>query len=114
MGSSSSSEQTQLTEYNTDTLNSNIQENQGFAVGAVSKSNVTINTSDMGTVERAFNTTNNALTFAQKASENALEFAFNAGTPGAALSQKQIYVGGAVVGLSALAYILRNQKKGKK
>lgn len=117
MGSRSRSSQRQATSYNTETLNSNIQDNSGLALGAVSHSDIDldITTTDYDSIEKAFEATKNAMVFAENASVNALEFAFNAGAPEAAISQKQLYVGGSLMIASILAYAFTiSNKKGKK
>lgn len=88
----------------TTTNNTNLQGVEGNALAFSSSSGNTVNLTDGGAIAAAFN-------FASKASENALDFAYNAGAPDAAISEKQLYIGGGVLLLLGLVFL---NKRGKK
>lgn len=57
---------------------------------------------------------NQALTFAQKAGENALKFAFDAGRPNDANARVTVYVAGGVAALFVVTSLINNKKIGAK
>ena len=90
----------------TETYNVSQQGTTGTAVSFNNARGNTVNISDREAIARAF-------TFAQAASENALQFAYDAGRPGVSLSRQQLYIGGAIVAALGLAALIAPRKRGK-
>lgn len=116
MGGSSKSKTTNNT--TTETLNANVQGNEGMVVSGKGNS---LNVTDGGAIQRMADITMaglnlqekanaKAMTFAEGASRNALEFAHDAGRPDSATAQTLGKYALLTAGGLAAAYVLAGRK----
>lgn len=113
MGSSSSSSNQQSTTYTTDTVNANLQNNSGFAVGAVKATkggNINITTTDAGAIQQAAAVTMAAIQSASAQSAGALQFAQKVSQPDANTAKLQL----AVIAVLGVAVIWSQSGRRKK
>jgi len=109
MGSSSTSSQQYSTTNTTETVNASLDNNQGFAVGAIkTKGDISIQTTDAGAVKQAAALSMAALQSVDSANKNALNFAAQAKSD-SGTARLQL----AVMAIMALAIAGGAYRKGK-